>query len=97
MTINAATANNGDGGVFHLANSGTNTISFTTPTFFTAYASQNGGIFSIAGTSVSITMTTMSVSTCRANAGNGGGIALTNSGGTTISVATGSIATWSRA
>jgi hypothetical protein len=97
LTVNTATANNGDGGVFHFANTGTNTISLTTPTFSTVYSSSSGGIASIAGTVTSITMSSFTVNTCKANSNYGGGFALTNTASTTFSISTGSITSYSKA
>jgi hypothetical protein len=58
LNVNTATANSGDGGVFHFANSGTNKIVLTSPNFQTVYASVNGGIASLGGTVTDISMTT---------------------------------------
>ena len=63
--------NNGDGGVFHYVNTGTNTFTMTTTDLNSIYASNSGGIGSLAGATTIITLNTLDIDSCHANANNG--------------------------
>ena len=97
MSINTATASTGNGGVFHFENTGSTTMSLTTPSFSTCTAAGSGGIGSFAGTAVSITATGFTVDTCEATTGNGGCFYYGNTGSSTIDISTGSITTKAKA
>ena len=97
LNVQTSKALGGDGGVFHFANTGTTTITLTTPVFSTITASANGGIGSFSGTTMSLTTTDFSVDTCAAQAGYGGGFAFTNTGTTTLSFTRASVTTSSKA
>lgn len=69
----------------------------TNTDLFSIYASNSGGIGSLAGTITSITLDIFDIDTCKANTNNGGGWSLTNSAATTMSITDGKITAWCRA